>query len=143
MATAANWIEQTISVGGTGDLVLGVSSNEGVTFQQAFGADASNVLYTIRNSSGRFIECGTCSYVHATTTLTNRTVEATFDGSTYDDTSPTAINVPAGAIVITPLTYGEYAKMVSDISADLNIDGGTAASVYLLTQVFDGGSASG
>lgn len=124
MSAAANWIEQAISTGGTGNLVLGSSVNEGVTFTQAFGADQTDILYSIQSAADeKHIECGLCDYTDATGTITNRRPEATFDGSTYDNTSPSVVDVPIGAIISTPLTYQAYVDLLATTGVTVYIQG--------------------
>lgn len=90
----ANWVKQTTTTTGTGDLTL--SSVSGFpTFNDGFGV-GRHFYYTILNDAdGTPIESG-IGHLSASTTLVRDKVLATFASSTYDNTSPTAISLASG-----------------------------------------------
>lgn len=81
-----NWVKQTTTTTGTGNLTL--SSVSGYpTANDVFGLDVT-FPYTIWDSTGAPIECGT-GHLSTSSTLVRDFVRATYSGGTYTSTNST------------------------------------------------------
>lgn len=108
-----NGIRHTTSSTGTGNLTLMAVSGR-PSYASVFGGSGSRpVEYTILDDSNVPIEGGVGSVDLSTLVLTRSPVW-TWDGTTYDDTSPAPVNVAAGATVI-------CAPMAADAAAHVSI----------------------
>ena len=94
-----NWVKQTTTTTGTGNLTL--SSVSGYpTANDVFGLDVT-FPYTIWDSTGAPIECGT-GHLSTSSTLVRDFVRATYSGGTYTSTNSTTgqVNLAAGTYTI-------------------------------------------
>lgn len=89
-----NWIRETTTTTGTGNLTL--SSVSGYpTFNNVFSTTGYFVYTILDDTTGAPIETG-IGHLSGTTTLVRDHVTATYLGGTYDNTSPSAVNLSAG-----------------------------------------------
>jgi hypothetical protein len=89
-----NWVRETTTTTGTGDLTL--SSVSGYpTFNNVFSTSRYFAYAILNDSDGTPIECG-IGYLSASTTLVRSKITATYSSGTFDDTSPSAISLSSG-----------------------------------------------
>lgn len=93
MATHVNFVQETSVTTGTGDVTL--VAKTGFARFSILSAGVT-VEYSIDNGNQWETGLGT---VRAGNTLERTTIYATYDGSTYDDTSPTAITLSGSSTV--------------------------------------------
>lgn len=96
-------VKETTATTGTGTLTLSAVSGF-PRFANAFGV-GDLVDYSLLNSSGQPIECG-IGTVGASNTLARTYPLVTWDGTTYTNTSPTAISLTGTTTVICTGTPG-------------------------------------
>lgn len=92
-----NWINQTTATTGTGDLTLSaVTGYPQFSDQFSVGANGAPFYYGILNDSdGSPIEFG-IGHLSGASTLVRDRILATYSGTTYDNTSPSAISLAVG-----------------------------------------------
>lgn len=97
-------VRMTTESTGTGTLTL-ASVSGFPTFSQGFGIGSSNAFtYSILHANGYPIEEG-YGYLSDSTTLVRSVIKRTYVGTTYDDTSPTAVDIQTGVkTVINPVS---------------------------------------
>lgn len=96
----ANWVKQAVSAGGTGALTLGSADAGNITLNSAVGVGPS-FHYVIEDGNDKETGFG---HLSASTTLVRDYVRETLVSGTYDNTSPTAINVTTSAKVMISAT---------------------------------------
>lgn len=89
-----NWISQTTTSTGTGNLTL-VSTSGFPTFNDIFGVTEYFWYQILDDATGAPLESG-IGHLSNSTTLVRDRVVATYTSSTYDNTTPTAVTLPAG-----------------------------------------------
>lgn len=94
MATHKNFVQATTTTTGTGDITL-VDVAGFPNFDDALSA-TDTIEYSIKN--GVQWETGLGTY-NGSNVLERTTIYATWDGTTYDDTSPTAITLAGSSLV--------------------------------------------
>lgn len=98
MASAANWAQMSVTVGGTGSLTLADLDALTPSFDDKFGSGTTSVSYIIVDALvGRF-ERGTASFNGTTKALSSRTVTESYTGGAY---GTGAITVTTDAVVFT------------------------------------------
>lgn len=122
MPVLTNRAKMTTATTGTGTITLGSASASYQTFAASGVSDGDVVRYVIED--GTAWEIGTGTYTASGTTLSRTPTESSDAGS--------AINLSGSAVVY-------VTAVAADFSA--NIDGGSAATIYLASQSLDGGSA--
>lgn len=121
----ADRVKVTTTSTGTGAITLGAAS----TGYQSFSVigDGNTTYYTIAGTSEWEVGIGT--FTSATTSLSRDTIFSSSNSGNKVDFSSgdkdVFVTLPAEAVPVG------------------NVDGGVASSVYLVSQVIDGGSASG
>jgi len=95
MAEIANWVQETTTTQGLGDITLVPSVDPSITrFRDAFGP--ATVFYSIKNGENR--ESGQ-GFFDGVSTLERTTVDSTFVNGTYNKANPTKINLQGGSVV--------------------------------------------
>lgn len=89
-----NWIRQTTTTTGTGDLTLASVSGY-PTFDGELGQGARFEYAILDDSTGAPLETG-IGYLSGSTTLVRERVQATMVSGTYNDINPTAVSLAAG-----------------------------------------------
>lgn len=104
-----NWVSQTTTTTGTGNLTL--SSVSGFpTFANVFPVGKRFRYAILTDSAGLPLEEG-IGYLSDSTTLVRERPSATFNGATYDNSAPSALNLSAGTYrVICTGTAGSLAS---------------------------------
>lgn len=115
-----NWIRQTTTTTGTGNLTLAAASGY-PTFADVIGT-SRRVAYTILNDAdGKPIEAG-IGYMSDATTLVRERVTATLSGGVYDDTSPSAVSLAAGTYrVICSGTADAIQQSAKDVNRNTQV----------------------
>ena len=132
----ADWIKETSTTTGTGTLTLAAAASGFARFSAAFATN-DIVPYVIEASNGdREAGLGT---VGAGNTLARTTVTATLVGGTFNNTSPSAITLPAGTHTVycspTATAFTDKTKgPVSAVDEDIAVFDGTTGKI-----VKDGG----
>lgn len=98
----SNWTKATTTTTGTGTLTL--SAVTGFPLPSASLAAGQHVQYSVKTSDGKY-EAG-IGKVAAANTLERTKVFSTYDGTTYNNTTATALNLAAGTheVLITPVS---------------------------------------
>ena len=120
MVTLVNRAKMTTATTGTGTITLGTAESGYQTFADAGVVDTNVVRYVIED--GTAWEIGTGTYSAGTLT---RVVS---ESSNAD----AALNLTGSAVVYVSATAADFAN---------NIDGGSAATIYIAAQSIDGGTA--
>lgn len=89
-----NWIRQTTTSTGSGDLTLSAASGF-PTFNDVFGTGRYFRYAVIDDATGAPVESG-IGHLSASTTLVRDKILATYSGGTYDNTSPAAVSLSSG-----------------------------------------------
>lgn len=92
----ANWVRETISAGGTGNLTLSGAESGFIKFSDFF-ATSQIFYYSIEDGSNREIGVG---HLSDSTTLVRDKILETLVSGTYDKTSPAAITATTSAVVM-------------------------------------------
>ncbi|HLO63166.1 MAG TPA: hypothetical protein VK165_09410 [Azonexus sp.] len=109
-----NWIQQTTTTTGTGNLTL--SSVSGLPgFYDLFSTTGYFVYEILDDATGAPLEAGIGHMIDAVTMVRDR-VTATYSGSVYDDTSPATISLAAGTKrVICALEEGSASPTIPNV----------------------------
>lgn len=119
----ANGIRQTTTTTGTGNLTLSVSGSY-VPFSAKFasGTNGDPFFYAIiRASDGVGMEWG-IGHLSDAATLVRDKILATWDGSTYNDQTPTAANLAAGTYNVECVDMSA-ARPIAPVSTDATASG--------------------
>jgi len=120
----ANWVKESVSAGGTGNLTLGGAETGLVSLDTAIGQDIAFV-YTIEDGSNR--ECGV-GHLSAASTLVRDKILETLVSGTLDRSTPAAITVTTSAFV----SIADAAQLVQPgipVSHDSDVDGVLSACI--------------
>ena len=133
MTDAKNSLSETTStsglIGPAATLTLtGAENTWNPTFQQAFGGAATDIPVVVYEGDSM----QTCRVdFNGTTTLTIVSIQSTFEGGTYDDTSPTGITLTGGAVVQCTFNADDFVKIDAHIENFANPHSVTQAQVGL------------
>lgn len=119
-----DWTRQTVSSGGTGNLTLAAVTGF-PTINQVVGT-STTFPYSITTAQGAPLEAGYAS-LSDSTTMVRDTILETYSESTYDNTTPDALDIPVDAVVHTPI----LAKSLQD-----DIDASIAAAIGSSVQAY-------
>lgn len=97
----ANWVKETTTTSGTGTITLAGAVPGFIAFTDYF-TDGVTVKYCIQDGNDREIGLGV--FTASGTTLTRATIIETLVAGTFDNTSPSAINLSGISLVFSDLT---------------------------------------
>jgi hypothetical protein len=91
----ANWVKETISAGGTGNLTLSGAATAHITVNTGMGLNVP-VLYSAEDGNNREVGIG---HLTTSTNFVRDTVLETLSSGTLDRTSPAALNLSTSTII--------------------------------------------
>ena len=109
-----DWVKQSVTAGGAGNLTLGAAADGFIDFNTAIG-QGPRFHYQISDGNNRERGIG---YLSASTTLVREVVTATLAGGSYGDSSPGPITVTTNAFVMIAPSSDSGLEAAFDIAMD-------------------------